>query len=121
MPYSHTVNAHRYVFSSLRELMARATPMRSGDCLAGVAAASAAERIAAQMAVGELPLQTFLKEIVVPYETDAVTRLIIDTHNAVAFAAVAHMTVGDFRNWLLSDLADSSTLAALAPGLTPEM
>ena len=121
MSYSHTVNAQRHTFVDLRDLMARATPQRSGDRLAGVAAGSAAERMAAQMALAELPLRTFLSEAVVPYETDAVTRLIVDTHDALAFAPVAHLTVGDFRNWLLSDAATSETLAALAPGLTPEM
>lgn len=121
MTYSHTVNAQRHTFVDLRDLMARATPLRSGDRLAGVAANSAAERMAAQMALAELPLRTFLSEAVVPYETDAVTRLIVDTHDAAAFAPVAHLTVGDFRNWLLSDAATSETLAALAPGLTPEM
>ncbi|MBT9550277.1 MAG: ethanolamine ammonia-lyase subunit EutB [Hydrogenophaga sp.] len=121
MTYSHTVNAQRHTFVDLRDLMARATPLRSGDRLAGVAANSAAERMAAQMALAELPLRTFLSEAVVPYETDAVTRLIVDTHDAAAFAPVAHLTVGDFRNWLLSDAATSEALAALAPGLTPEM
>ena len=121
MSYSHTVNARRHTFVDLRDLMARATPLRSGDALAGVAARSAGERVAAQMALAELPLRTFLSEAVVPYERDAVTRLIVDTHDAAAFAPVAHLTVGDFRNWLLSEQADSKALAALAPGLTPEM
>jgi ethanolamine ammonia-lyase large subunit len=121
MSYSHTVNAQRHTFVDLRDLMARATPMRSGDRLAGVAAGSAAARIAAQMALADVPLRVFLSEAVVPYETDSVTRLIIDTHDAAAFALVAHLTVGDFRNWLLSDAASSEVLAALAPGLTPEM
>ena len=121
MSYSHTVNAQRHTFVDLRDLMARATPLRSGDRLAGVAANSAAERMAAQMALAELPLRSFLNEAVVPYESDAVTRLIVDTHEAAAFAPVAHLTVGDFRNWLLSEAATSEALAALAPGLTPEM
>ena len=101
--------------------MARATPLRSGDLLAGVAAGSARERVAAQMALAEVPLARFLSDALVPYEEDEVTRLIIDTHDATAFAPVRHVTVGDFRNWLLSDAADSVTLAALAPGITPEM
>jgi ethanolamine ammonia-lyase large subunit len=121
MSYSHTVNAQRHTFVDLRDLMARATPLRSGDRLAGVAAGSAAERMAAQMALADLPLRVFLSEAVVPYEADAVTRLIIDTHSAAAFAPVAHLTIGDFRNWLLSEAASSEALAALAPGLTPEM
>ncbi len=101
--------------------MARATPMRSGDLLAGVAAGSAQERVAAQMALAEVPLVRFLGEALVPYEDDEITRLIVDTHDAAAFAPIRHLTVGDFRNWLLSDAADSATLAAVAPGITPEM
>ncbi|HEX5786496.1 MAG TPA: ethanolamine ammonia-lyase subunit EutB, partial [Burkholderiaceae bacterium] len=101
--------------------MAKATPARSGDQLAGVAADSAQERAAAQMALADVPLKAFLNEALVPYEADEVTRLIMDTHDAAAFAPVAHLTVGDFRNWLLSDAATPEVLAALAPGLTPEM
>jgi ethanolamine ammonia-lyase large subunit len=121
MTYSHTIKAHRYVFADLRCLMARATPLRSGDLLAGLAAAHADERLAAQLALSDLPLRTFLHEAVVPYETDAVTRLILDTHDPAAFLPVAHLTVGDFRHWLLSDAATPDALSALAPGLTPEM
>ncbi len=121
MAYGHSIGVRRYSFADLRTLLARATPLRSGDCLAGVAAPDAQERVAAQLALADLPLATFLTEAVVPYEADAVTRLILDTHDAAAFAPVAHLTVGDFRNWLLSDAADTATLAALAPGLTPEM
>ena len=121
MSYSHTVNAQRYTFTDLRDLMACATPLRSGDQLAGVSAKSDAERIAAQMALADIPLRVFLNEAVVPYETDAVTRLIIDTHDASAFSSVSYLTVGDFRNWLLSDAASTEALTALAPGLTPEM
>ncbi len=101
--------------------MARATPLRSGDLLAGVAAGSAQERVAAQMALAEVPLTRFLSDALVPYEDDEITRLIVDTHDAAAFAPLRHLTVGDFRNWLLSDAADSATLAAVAPGITPEM
>jgi ethanolamine ammonia-lyase large subunit len=121
LSYAHTIGTRRYVFDDLRTLLARATPLRSGDQLAGVAAADASERVAAQMALADLPLTTFLNEVLVPYEADEVTRLIIDTHDVAAFAPVAHLTVGDFRNWLLGDAADTRTLAALAPGLTPEM
>ncbi|MGA8514009.1 MAG: ethanolamine ammonia-lyase subunit EutB, partial [Burkholderiaceae bacterium] len=121
MRYSHTLASHTYRFDSLRTLLACASPLRSGDQLAGVAAASAQERVAAQMALADLPLRTFLSEAVVPYESDEVTRLIIDTHDAAAFAPVRHLTVGDFRNWLLGEAATSDSLAALAPGLTPEM
>ncbi|WP_394680338.1 ethanolamine ammonia-lyase subunit EutB [uncultured Comamonas sp.] len=121
MPHSHTVGAERHVFASLRELMAKATPARSGDNLAGVAARHDTERVAAQMALADLPLAHFLQEALVPYESDEVTRLIIDTHDRAAFAPVAHLTVGGFRDWLLSDAANEASLSALAPGLTPEM
>jgi ethanolamine ammonia-lyase large subunit len=119
--YWHRVGSKTYQFRDLKDLMAKATPARSGDYLAGVAAGSAEERVAAQMALAELPLNVFLNEALVPYEDDEVTRLIIDTHDAAAFARVAHLSVGDFRNWLLSDDADTAALSALAPGLTPEM
>lgn len=119
--FAHTVGGRNWRFDSLRELMAKASPMRSGDLLAGVAAASVAERAAAQMALAEVPLQHFLSEPVVPYEQDEVTRLIIDTHDAPAFKPVSHLTVGGFRDWLLSDQADEFSIRSLAPGLTPEM
>jgi ethanolamine ammonia-lyase large subunit len=119
--YQHTVASHVYGFRDLKDLMAKATPLRSGDLLAGVAAHTAQERAAAQMALAELPLRTFMTEALVPYESDEVTRLILDTHDAAAFAPVSHLTVGDFRNWLLSDAADTDALKALAPGITPEM
>jgi len=111
----------RYVFAGLAELLAAASPPRSGDELAGIAAANAAHRAAAQQALADVPLARFLDEVVVPYEADEVTRLIIDGHDAAAFAPVAHMTVGDLRDWLLSDAATTPVLTALAPGLTPEM
>jgi ethanolamine ammonia-lyase large subunit len=119
--YSHRVGAHTHHYRDLKDLMAKATPARSGDRLAGVAAQTAQERVVAQMALAELPLRTFLNDVLVPYEEDEVTRLIIDTHDAAAFAPVAHLTVGDFRNWLLRDDVDAAALAALAPGITPEM
>ena len=121
MSFTYTIGARRYVFDDLRTLMARATPLRSGDQLAGVAADNAQERVAAQMALADLPLTRFLTEAVVPYEEDAVTRLIFDSHDARALMPVRHLTVGEFRNWLLGDAADADSLAALAPGLTPEM
>ena len=119
--YAHTVGGTRYRFADLRTLLARATPLRSGDQLAGLAAASAEERVAAQLALADLPLGEFLTEAVVPYESDEVTRLIVDTHDRAAFAPVAHLTVGGFRDWLLAYGTDAAALAALAPGLTPEM
>ena len=119
--YSHSMAGQTWRFDSLRELMAKATPARSGDYLAGVAAGSDAERAAAQMTLANVPLKTFLQEALIPYESDEVTRLIIDTHDAQAFAPVSHLTVGGFRDWLLCDDADEASLTALAPGLTPEM
>ncbi len=119
--YAHVIDGTRYVFADLRTLLARATPERSGDRLAGVAAASAEERAAARMALADLPLTQFLQEAVVPYESDEVTRLIIDTHDAAAFAPISHLTVGGFREWLLSDAVDAAVLAECAPGITPEM
>ncbi|MCB8876540.1 ethanolamine ammonia-lyase subunit EutB [Acidisoma silvae] len=119
--YAHSIGGTRFSFPDLKTLLARATPHRSGDVLAGVAATTMAERVAAQMALADLPLKTFLSEAIVPYETDEVTRLIVDTHDLSAFARIAHLTVGGLRDWLLSDEADSAVLAAIAPGLTPEM
>ncbi|MFD2570282.1 ethanolamine ammonia-lyase subunit EutB [Spirosoma soli] len=121
MSYRHTVRQTTHVFEDLKTLLARATPLRSGDQLAGVAAQSAEERVAAQMALAELPLTTFLNEAVIPYEQDEVTRLIIDSHDADAFAPISHLTVGDFRNFLLAGPTDTPTLKTLATGLTPEM
>jgi len=119
--YTHIIGARSYQFADLKDLMAKATPARSGDYLAGVAASSAEQRVAAQMTLASLPLRTFLQQSLIPYERDEVTRLIIDTHDAHAFATVQHLTVGDFRDWLLSDQADELALSALAPGITPEM
>ncbi|MEP0841125.1 MAG: ethanolamine ammonia-lyase subunit EutB [Phycisphaerae bacterium] len=119
--YSCTVAGTRYVFPDLKTLLARATPPRSGDVLAGVAAAGAEERVAAQMALADVPLRRFLEEPVVPYEEDEVTRLILDGHDAAAFAPVSGLTVGGFREWLLDYETGGDALAGLAPGLTPEM
>ena len=119
--YTHTIAHQVFRFESLKELLAKASPERSGDHLAGIAAGDDEERVAAQLALADLPLRTFLAEHVVPYETDEVTRLIIDDHDAKAFAPVAHLSVGEFRDWLLSDAANEQTLGALAKGLMPEM
>ena len=121
MAYRHVVGPRTWAFADLKDLMAKATPPRSGDRLAGIAAASAEERVAARMCLAELPLRRFLDEALIPYESDEVTRLVMDTHDAAAFAPVAHLTVGDFRNFLLSEAATPEVLAALAPGITPEM
>jgi ethanolamine ammonia-lyase large subunit len=121
MIYRHAIDATTYAFDDLRDLMAKATPPRSGDRLAGVAAESAAQMIAARMALADVPLKQFLEEAVIAYEDDEVTRLIIDTHDATAFAPIASLTVGAFRDWLLSDAATTPVLRKLARGVTPEM
>ncbi|WP_431481477.1 ethanolamine ammonia-lyase subunit EutB [Pseudomonas thivervalensis] len=119
--FAHSVGAQTYRFDSLKDLMAKASPARSGDFLAEIAALNDGERVAAQMALADLPLSHFLQEMLIPYEADEVTRLIVDTHDKHAFATVSHLTVGGFRDWLLSDAADEQSLRTLAPGLTPEM
>ena len=119
--YSATIGQRRYTFPDLRTLLAKATPLRSGDQLAGLAAESGEERVAAQFALADLPLTRFLDEAVVPYERDEITRLILDTHDRAAFGTITHLTVGGFRDWLLSDDATTERLAAVAPGVTPEI
>jgi ethanolamine ammonia-lyase large subunit len=119
--YAADLGQTRYTFDGLARVLAAASPARSGDSLAGVAASSAEERVAARYALADVPLAAFLNEPFVPYEIDEVTRLIVDTHNAAAFHPVAQLTVGAFRDWLLSDAATGPVLTALAPGLTPEM
>jgi ethanolamine ammonia-lyase large subunit len=125
MGYSHTLAGQRWQFADLKTLLAKATPLRSGDVLAGVAAHSAAQRMAARMALAELPLNTFLNEAVIPYEHDEVTRLIVDGHSAAAFAEISQLTVGDFRNWLLVQAAageaGEAALTRVRAGITPEM
>ena len=121
MVYRHTVGRTAWAFGDLRDLMAKATPLRSGDMLAGIAAGSAEEGMAARHCLADLPLKTFLARPLVPYEDDDVTRLIVDGHDDAAFAPIAHLTVGDFRDWLLSDLATPAVLARVARGITPEM
>jgi ethanolamine ammonia-lyase large subunit len=121
MIYRHTIGATSYVFDGLRDLMAKATPPRSGDRLAGLAADSAEQMIAARIALSDVPLTQFLNETVVAYEDDEITRLIVDSHDAPAFAAVSSLTVGAFRDWLLSDAATGEALKRLSRGITPEM
>jgi ethanolamine ammonia-lyase large subunit len=119
--YATTLAGTRHAFPDLKSVLAAATPLRSGDVLAGVSASSMEQRVAARYVLADLPLTTFLSEAVVPYETDEITRLIIDTHDAAAFARVAHLTVGGFREWLLTAEADGQVLAELSSGLLPEM
>ncbi len=121
MQYQYTSGVHTYQFKDLKDVLAKATPARSGDYLAGVAAETYAERMAARMCLAEIPLKRFLEELIIPYEDDEVTRLIIDTHDTQAFAEISHLTVGDFRDWLLMDSTDSETLKRVSKGITPEM
>lgn len=121
MGYQCTIHNITYRFADLKTLLAKASPFRSGDALAGLTADSYEERVAAQMALAAVPLRTFLQETIIPYEQDEVTRLIIDTHDAAAFSVISHLTVGEWRDWLLSDHADTRALQQLAPGITPEM
>src|SRR5271165_2759880 len=121
MKYRHSIRGVAYSFADLRTLLARVSPVRSGDELAGVAASSAAERVAAQMALADLPLSEFLNEAVIPYEDDEVTRLIVDSHDRNAFAPIASLTVGEFRDWLLQEETTGDLIAGLAQAFTPEM
>jgi ethanolamine ammonia-lyase large subunit len=119
--YAAAIGTRRYVFHDLKTLLAKASPLRSGDRLAGIAAESGEERVAAQYALADLPLTVLLEQPIVPYESDEVTRLIIDRHDRAAFAPVAQLTVGGFRDWLLADETTTAVLSALAPGITPEI
>lgn len=119
--YKYTLGNRTYTFKNLADLMAKATPKRSGDLLAGVSAFSSQERVIAQMRLAEVPLKTFLTEALIPYENDEITRLIIDEHNKEAFEAISHLTVGDFRNWLLSDTTTVELIKQVRDGITPEM
>lgn len=121
MIYKTTLSNTTWVFENLKELMAKATPLRSGDLLAGIGAGSSEEIAAARICLADVPLKTFLTDLLIPYEQDEITRLIVDTHDRKAFAPIAHLCVGEFRDWLLSDQATGERLARLAPGLTPEM
>ncbi|MDX1761770.1 MAG: ethanolamine ammonia-lyase subunit EutB [Christiangramia sp.] len=121
MNYKFTLRGNTYNFKDLKTVMAKATPERSGDHLAEIAAEDNKERIAAQYCLSEIPLNTFLEDLVIPYEDDEVTRLIIDDHDAEAFQTVLNLTVGEFRDYLLSYEVDGKTLQELSPGLTPEM
>ena len=119
--YKIAIENITYEFNNLRDVMAKATPARSGDDLAGISASSMEERVAAKMALAEVPLERFLEEPLIPYEEDEVTRLIVDTHDKKAFAPISSLTVGDFRNWLLNDHTTTADLSYVAPGITPEI
>lgn len=121
MTYRYSIGSQTHRFADLRTVLAKASPARSGDYLAGIAAASEQERMAAKCCLAELPLKRFLDEAVIPYEADEVTRLIVDRHDAQAFAPIAHQTVGEFRDWLLSSAVDAEALTVIARGVTPEM
>jgi ethanolamine ammonia-lyase large subunit len=119
--YKTQISNHSYCFESLRDLLAKASPLRSGDVLAGVCASSYEERIAAQIALSNVPLKNFLNEVVIDYDKDDITRLIIDTHGKEAFATISHLTVGGFRDWLLSTEVTNEIILQTNKGITPEM
>ncbi|MCZ8238383.1 MAG: ethanolamine ammonia-lyase subunit EutB [Leptospiraceae bacterium] len=119
--YKSILGHKTYTFSNLKDLLAKASPTKSGDALAGLIASSLEERVAAKMALAELPLKKFLEDLVIPYEEDEVTRLIIDLHDKSSFLTISHMTVGDLRDYLLTDECDSHVIHALKYALTPEM
>ncbi|MGF6309390.1 ethanolamine ammonia-lyase large subunit [Bradyrhizobium sp. i1.8.4] len=121
MLYRHTIDATNYAFADLRALLAKASPPRSGDRLAGIAADTAEEMIAARLALANVPLKQFLDEPVIPYEDDEVTRLILDSHDVAGFLPVSSFTVGGFRDWLLSDAATGDAVKKISRGITPEM
>jgi len=121
MAYRTTIGNRVYQYKDIKTLLAKASPFRSGDALAGIAAHSYEERVAAQMILADVPLKNFLNEEIIPYEKDEVTRLIIDSHNSNDFSAISHFTVGEFRDWLLCDEADTVTIKGLAAAVTPEM
>ena len=121
MGFRTSLGSRSYVFADLKSLMAKASPLRSGDCLSGVAAATSEERIAAALILAEMPLKRFLDEPLIPYEEDEVTRVILDDHQPDAFEPISGLTVGDLRNWLLSDAVGTEDLSHIARGLTPEM
>lgn len=121
MAWHHDIGSQRHVFADLKTVLACASPMRSGDALAGVAPDTEARRMAARWVLADLPLRRFLEEPLIPPEIDEVSRLILEQHDPAAFAPIAHLTVGEFRNWLLSDATDAAHVQAVAWGLTPEM
>ncbi|MBY0535683.1 MAG: ethanolamine ammonia-lyase subunit EutB [Chitinophagaceae bacterium] len=121
MSYRHTIGSQTYLFENLKEVLAKASPLRSGDEAAGIAAGSNEERVAAQMTLANLPLTAFLNEAVIAYEEDEVTRLIYDQHKAQQFSTISHHTVGSFREWLLNDDTSGGTIASIRDGFTPEM
>ncbi len=121
MKYLYSIRNHNYVFNDLKILLAKASPFRTGDALAGLSASSNEERIAAQLALSDAPLKDFLNEVVISYEDDEITRLIIDNHDKMSFSKISHLTIGDFRNWLLTHEVDTEILSQISSGLTPEM
>jgi len=121
MSYQTTIGGKVYRFDDLKTLLAKASPFRTGDALAGLFAESYEERVAAQITLADVPLKVFLSELIIPYESDEVTRLIIDSHNEAAFSLISHLTVGELRDWLLMDETTTSILKSIEAGLTPEM
>jgi ethanolamine ammonia-lyase large subunit len=121
MSYKQTIKEKTYQFKDLKDLMAKASPFRTGDALAGLCAETYEERVAAQIRLADVPLKVFISDVIVPYEKDEITRLIIDEHNLYKFAVISHLTVGEFRDWLLKDETDTLVLKEIEEGVTPEM
>jgi ethanolamine ammonia-lyase large subunit len=119
MPYQHTILGKVYRFDNLQILLAKASPFRTGDALAGLSAETYEERVAAQITLADVPLKTFLNEAIIPYEEDEVTRLIIDNHDTVGFDRISHLTVGQLRDWLLKDETDTVILKSIENAVTP--
>ncbi len=121
MQYTKNFKGRSYRFDGLKSLLAKASPLRSADELAGIAAASEEERAVAQWVLADLPLTELLAEPLIPPEEDEVSRLIAESHDRTAFAPVSSLTVGGLREWLLADGTSEADIASVRFGLTPEM
>ena len=121
MAFASTVRSERFNFADLRELLAKANEEKSGDALAGIAAANQRERVAAKRALADVRLEEVLSQPVIDPDVDEVSRLILDSHDRAAFAPLASQTVGEFREWLLDDATDAGRLRFSQAGITPEM
>jgi ethanolamine ammonia-lyase large subunit len=121
MKYTQSIKGRSYCFADLKTLLAKASPLRSADELAGIAAASEEERAVAQWLLADLPLTTFLAEPLIPPEDDEVSRLIEESHDRAAYAPISSLSVGEFREWLLSDFTSDEEIASIRMGITPEM
>lgn len=121
MNLSTTIRGERFVFDDLRDLFARANEPKAGDQLAGIAAQSMRERAAARRVLADLSLREIVDHPVIDPTQDEVSRLIVESHDREAFAAIADFSVGQFREWLLDDSTDGEAIAAVRAGITPEV